>query len=113
MLTVEFHALARKYEHASFEVNGHHVHIDRIETTGGSPGYTLKAVVIHVDGEFRGSGWIFGSLGGSGNSFPAFARIYDRLAVFVGFEEMHYNGEPYVELRGSVASDEPDTEGPS
>ena len=100
-LTLDWHAGAPKHAHATFEVSGHGIHVDRIETTGGSPGFSLKAVVIHVDGEFRGSGWVFGSLGGSGNSFPAFALIDDRLAVFVGFGEGQYNLAPYVELRGS------------
>ena len=87
------------HEHAAFEVLGHDVHLDRISATGGGPGFSLRAVVIHVDGEFRGSGWVFGSLGGSGNSFPAFARIGDGLAVCVGFRAGPFDLGPHVELR--------------
>jgi len=90
------------HSHAAFAVAGHEIHLDRIEVTGGGPGFSLRAVVVHVDGESRGSGWTFGSLGGGGNSFPAFAHIQEELAVFVGFGEGQYNREPYVELRAAT-----------
>jgi hypothetical protein len=89
-----------RQEHATFEVEGHAVHLDRIKGTGSGPGFSLKAIIIHVDGVFSGSGWVFGMLGGGGNSFPAVALIGNGLVVVVGFGDFGYLGEPYVELRG-------------
>lgn len=93
------------HTHAAFVVADHEVHIDHINATGGGPGFSLGAVVIHVDGVFRGSGWVFGSLGGGGNSFPALARIDEMLAVAVDHRSRLYTRAPYVELRRATPSD--------
>jgi hypothetical protein len=70
------------HRHAAFELTDHVVHLDLIDGTGGSPGFSLRALLVHVDGEFRGNAWIFGCLGGNGYSFPCVARINDALAVY-------------------------------
>jgi hypothetical protein len=87
------------HRHAAFEVVGHNVHIDLIGGTGGSPGFSLRALLVYVDGEFRGSAWIYGCLGGNGYSFPCVTRINDSLAVYGNYLAGRCDGMPYVHVR--------------
>jgi hypothetical protein len=87
------------HRHAAFTVSGHVVHIDLVKGHGGTPGFGLNALLMHVDGEFRGSAWTYGSMGGSGNSFPAVARVNDGLALVGDYPPMGYLGMPYVLVR--------------
>jgi len=74
------------HQHAAFRVRGHDIHVDLIAATGSGPGFGLDAVLIFVDGVFRGRAWVFGCLGGSGNNFPAEARIDESSYVAVSYE---------------------------
>jgi len=89
------------HRHAAFEVADRVVHVDLIDATGGSPGFSLRALLVHVDGEFRGSAWIFGCLGGNGYSFPCVARINDALAVYSNYLAGRCDGMPYVHVWGA------------
>jgi len=88
-----------KHRHAAFTVADQVVHLDFLDATGGSPGFSLRALVVHVNGELRGSGWIFGCLGGNGYAFPSVARINDSLAIYANYEEGKCDEMLYVHAR--------------
>jgi hypothetical protein len=88
-----------KHWHAAFSVADHVVHLDFIDATGTGPGFSLRALLVHVDGEFRGTAWIFGCLGGNGYAFPCVARINDSLAVYGNYLTGRCEGMPYVHVR--------------
>jgi hypothetical protein len=87
------------HRHAAFIVADHNVHVDVIHGSGSGPGFGLNAMLIHVDGEFRGSAWVYGCLGGGGNCFPVVARISEALAVVGDYPPMGYMGLPFVVVR--------------
>jgi hypothetical protein len=96
-LTTAFH------RHAAFTVAGEHVHVDLIKATGGGPGFSLRALLIHVNGEFRGTAWTYGCLGGNGSSFPAVARLNASFALVGDYPAGGYLGLPFVVVRRATS----------
>jgi hypothetical protein len=56
-------------------------------------------MLIHVNGVFRASAWVYGCLGGGGNNFPAIARLDAVLAVVGDYPEAGYGGVPSIVVR--------------
>ena len=88
------------YTHATERVQKLRRHI---ACDGEYLAFGLRAVLIHVDGTFRGRAWVFGCLGGSGNNFPAMAAINDVFSLKADFPGK-YEGMPTLTPLGEVES---------
>jgi hypothetical protein len=74
-----------RHAHATFALEGHDVHIDRVSTQRSGPGFFYIEYRIHVDGLLTGRGGRLScSLGVSGNDLPAVALVGETHAVVVG-----------------------------
>jgi hypothetical protein len=83
--------------HAETTVDGHHVHIDRIERPRHSPGRALTEVRVFVDGALAGRAGFAGcSQGAGGSDLPAVARLGLSRAITV--DVVHGIAFPVVEL---------------
>jgi hypothetical protein len=86
---------AARHVHVSFELAGHHAHVDCVHANRGGPRSAFMEIRIFVDGELAGRGGTMGcSLGVSSNSLPAVALVGDRHGLVVSGDT---TGPPRVE----------------
>jgi hypothetical protein len=86
------------HQHADVQVGNVIAHVDLLRATGSGPGFSLTALLVHVDRNLVGRAWAFGSLGGGGNNFPAVAIVNECFTLVADFEARGYAGLPRLWL---------------